>query len=158
MVDQGDQGTSEENPPVWDGCIKPFKKHGDICHINSKFPDFFSINSMAMVPGKWGSVHSFQKLSMTGFEVMCKSTLSFRRLFCLHSFSKWLLLLLNCHPRFWFSKCSGNTHTHTLWPFLVIWAMQSTCARLLDTNFHYTGWLIRILIMVYYNPYNNWVV
>jgi len=28
MVDQGDQGTSEENPPVWDGCIKPFKKWG----------------------------------------------------------------------------------------------------------------------------------
>ena len=25
-------------------------------------------------------------------------------------------------------------------------------------TFHYTGWLIGILIIVYYNPYINWVV
>ena len=38
------------------------------------------------------------------------------------------------------------------------WVATTWATKKKPTTFHYTGWLTGILIMVYYNPNNNWVV
>ena len=42
----------------------------------------------------------------------------------------------------------GKPEASKICVYISIWAVIKTL-----TTFHYTGWLIRILIMVYYNPH-----